>query len=68
MGLLQRWKAFARPEPGPFPCTWCADEQRHDMCTGKAVRPHLEGAALFAPRRAATAVEDCSCHLAGHRL
>jgi hypothetical protein len=56
-----------RPDPGPFPCAWCAQEERHDMCTGTAVRPHLEGAAAFAWRRVGTAVEQCSCALAGHQ-
>ena len=55
-----------RPDPGPVPCAWCAEDDRHDMCTGKAVRPHLEGAAAFAWRRVGTAVEDCSCALRGH--
>lgn len=79
MGLVRSFLAFGRtvddrvfrrlglrPDLGPFASAWCAEESRHDMCTGTAVRPHLEGAAPFFPRRVATAVERCSCALAGH--
>jgi hypothetical protein len=55
-----------RPAAGPFDCMWCKDEARHERCTGKALRPHLEGAALLWPRRVATAVERCACELRGH--
>ena len=56
-----------RPKPGPFDCVWCKQERRHDMCTGKALRPHLEGAAPLWPGRVATAVEQCACALRGHQ-
>ncbi len=45
MGLWQ-WvrtldeRAGLRPSRGPFDCAWCAEEDRHEMCTGRAVRPH----------------------------
>ena len=64
--LVAGAQGHLRPAAGPFDCVWCAKEGEHGMCTGKAVRPHLEGAALFAPRRTATAVEDCACALRGH--
>jgi hypothetical protein len=59
-------QASAPARTGPFDCAWCAQDRRHDMCTGKAVRPPLGfGAGVFGAA-AGTVVEDCACALRGH--
>ena len=54
-----------RPRRGAFDCAWCITEERHDMCTGKAVRPNID-ASLVTLHRVAAEVEDCACALRGH--
>lgn len=55
-----------RPRRGSFPCAWCGKEKRHDMCTGKAVRPNLP-VSIVTLNRVAAEVEDCACFLRDHR-
>ena len=71
LGSAWRWmsdldeRVGLRPRRGPFDCAWCAKEKRHDMCTGKAVRPNLP-VSLLTRHRIAAEVEDCACMLRGH--
>ncbi len=50
----------------PFDCAWCDGNRhtgdRHDMCSGKSLRPHREYLAFFSVPK----VTDCSCALRGH--
>ena len=61
---LDRWVNDLHAEPEPFACAWCSPgrgKARHDMCTGSAVRPHMES---LTP----AAVGKCQCALHDHNL